>query len=376
MKQLILIGLMLLATLVAGCSHHDTPEPDKNSHTVIVYVVADNSLWKNASDDVNEILRAQQDIPEGCKVAIFVDRTYRQPYIQLVDRNESRVAYTFPENVASTDSATMVSTLKRIMSLSPSDDYSLVLWSHGSGWVPSKRYAPTRAFGQDGNVWMEIPTLRGVLSQFKPFNFILFDACFMQDIETAYELQDVTPWIIGSAAEIPGDGAPYHRIVKDMCDKNIEGIAQHYHDFYTVPNGAVLSVVNTSRLDTLAETTARYLPHCFEGRVTPDLSQVQQYKGLMGKTEVYGMKSAMFHLLSEADYQEWVKVFDEAVPFQLPVQEWITKRPPLTASLTDPEHYGGVAIFLPSEPYVSKGYINFWHRYRWYKDAGWSSTGW
>lgn len=339
-------------------------------------MVADNNLSSYVSYDVNEIVRAQKEIPKNCKVALYIDRANGVPYIRTLDANEDKIAYRFPNDVVSTDSATMVSTLKRIMALAPAEDYSLVLWSHGSGWAPSQRYASSRAFGQDGSRWMEIPTLRGVLEQFKPFNFILFDACFMQDIETAYELRNTTPWIIGSAAEIPGEGAPYHRILQDMCLKDIPAIAQHYHDYYTDPYGAVLSAIETIHLDTLAQTSSRYLPQHFMNSETPDLTGVQQYKGIMGKTEVYGMKSTMHHLLGEEDYQEWVKVFDKAVPIQLPVQMWQTKDDLHTAMLTDPENFGGVAIFLPAQHYIANGYIDYWHRFDWYKAAGWNTTGW
>lgn len=377
MNWLLRICTMAFAVLCLTACHHDNEvSPDEGTHTIIIYMVADNNLSDYVSSDVNEIVRAQKDIPKNCKVALYIDRANGAPYIRTLDAKEDKIAYRFPSDVVSTDSATMLSTLKRIMTLAPAEEYSLVLWSHGSGWTPSQRYASSRSFGQDGSRWMEIPTLRGVLEQFKPFNFILFDACFMQDIETAYELRHVTPWIIGSAAEIPGNGAPYHRILLDMCLKDVPAIAQHYHDYYTDPFGAVLSAIETSQLDTLAQITSRYLPQYYMNGEVPDLTGVQQYKGIMGKTEVYGMKSAMYHILGEEDYQEWVKVFDKAVPIQLPVQMWYTKNDLHTASLTDPEHYGGVAIFLPAQHYISNGYIDYWHRFDWYKAAGWDTTGW
>lgn len=379
MNYLLRTLTMAFAALCLTACHHDKEEivpPDEGTHTIIIYMVADNNLSDYVSHDVNEIVRAQKEIPQNCKVALFIDRLYGNPYIRTLDAKEDKTAYTFPSDIVSTDSATMVSTLKRIMALAPAEEYSLVFWSHGSGWVPSQRYAPSRAFGVDGTRWMEIPTLRGVLEQFKPFSFILFDACFMQDIETAYELRHATPWLIGSAAEIPGNGAPYDHILKPMCEKNIPNIVQRYHDYYTDPNGAVLSAIETSQLDTLAQVTSHYLPQCFMNGEAPDLTEVEQYRGLMGKTEIYGMKSAMYHILSEEDYHEWVKVFDKAVPVQVPVQSWHTKTTDYTAYLTDPEHYGGVSIFLPSQQYRTNGYINFWHRYEWYKAAGWDSTGW
>ena len=45
------------------------------------------------------------------------------------------------------------------------------------------------------------------------FDFVLFDACFMQSIEVAYALRNFTDYYIGSPTEIPGPGARYDVLV-------------------------------------------------------------------------------------------------------------------------------------------------------------------
>ena len=62
--------------------------------------------------------------------------------------------------------------------------------------------------GADGNRYMNISDLVTILSAdaVPHFDFVLFDACFMQSIEVAYALRNFTDYYIGSPTEIPGPG--------------------------------------------------------------------------------------------------------------------------------------------------------------------------
>lgn len=350
-------------------------------HVVILYIVAQNSLWGIDSYDIYEIQKAKHLIPSDCQVIVYKDSYsltggMEPPSISSYTAKGVKTLYNYSEQHCSVDSATMVSVLQQIQSLCPAKDYSLVFWSHGSGWVPAKNPANTRSFGDDGGKNINIPVLRGVLEQFAPFQFILFDACFMQCIEVAYELKDVCHWTIGSPAEIPGDGAPYDKILLSLCKADIAGIVQNYHNAYSDPCGAPLSAIETSRLDSLAKVTAEVLPQAFMERTTPNTSDIQQYCGRTGKVEYFGLKSAVYHLAPMDAYEEWVKTFDWAVPVQVPVGSWTTQQEGYRAFLTDPNHYGGVSVFLPSINYDSKRYNAFFQTYRWYEAAGWKKTGW
>ena len=51
---------------------------------------------------------------------------------------------------------------------------------------------------------MNIEDLKSVLQKAPHFDFIMFDACFMQSVEVAYELRDYCDYYIGFPAENPG----------------------------------------------------------------------------------------------------------------------------------------------------------------------------
>lgn len=370
--------LFIIPIFIVGCSESGDPGPLR--HTAIIYMVAQNSLSDYTGYDIEEIKLSQKDIPADCRVAVYVDDYNREPngglpYIRLFSNNNEQI-YRYTNEIASTDSAAMVEVLERIMRMAPAQNYSLTLWSHGSGWVPSRRNTPNKAFGQDRGKWMEIPTLRGVLERLPHLRFVFFDACFMQCIEVAYEFRHVTDWMIGSPAEIPGNGAPYHLILKDLCEMNIEGILQNYHDGYQDPYGAPMSAIRTEQLDSLAQATAHSLAPLFAERQCPDFKDIQQYKGRLGSTEAYDIQSAVYHLADSATYVQWNSVLNEVVPLRQPVSAWTTEQTPYKAYLTDPQHFGGVSIHLPSDTYDTNGYNAFFHRYEWYKAAGWDATGW
>ena len=67
----------------------------------------------------------------------------------------------------------------------------------------------TRFFGsvsQADNA-IDISTLaEGIKLSGLKMQFILFDACYMGNVETAYELKDVTNFLISSSSEVMGEG--------------------------------------------------------------------------------------------------------------------------------------------------------------------------
>lgn len=91
----------------------------------------------------------------------------------------------------------------------------MVYWSHGEGWIPYP-VTSTRWVGQDtgdGDKRMNISALASVLDEIPHLDFLLFDACFMQSVEVAYELRSYTDYFLASPTEIP---APVH-LMTSLC---------------------------------------------------------------------------------------------------------------------------------------------------------------
>lgn len=124
----------------------------------------------------------------------------------------------------STDPAVMQEVLKRAFTEYPAESYGLVLWSHGEGWMQS--FASCKAsfypLGRRGHyrrhyLFEYIRYCRHI-KRIPRFDFILFDACFGQTVEVAYELRNCTDYVIGSPTEIPGLAHLMSRLCR-LCSK-------------------------------------------------------------------------------------------------------------------------------------------------------------
>jgi hypothetical protein len=99
--------------------------------------------------------------------------------------------------------------LREITGMYPSESYGLILWSHGTSWLPAG--VQLKFFVADGNRQMNIPDLAEALPVH--FDFILFDACLMGAVEVAYELRNKTDYIIASSTETIDTGFPYELVI-------------------------------------------------------------------------------------------------------------------------------------------------------------------
>lgn len=168
----------------------------------------------------------------------------------------------------------------------PADNYGIVFAGHGQGWIPrevlngssgistlgaTQWWQPaagaevTRAFGEN-NVQVNPSELaEGIEKSGIELDYILFDACFMSNIETLYDLRYAADYIIASPCEIMGRGFPYHRTLPYLfadndLQSNVIDAANSYYTFYRdeyIGNSRCgsVAVVNCNEIDLLADAT-------------------------------------------------------------------------------------------------------------------------
>ena len=322
--------------LLAGCHDHTSPPSNpvpqpraEAERTVIIYMAADNSLSGSVTLDTTEMVRGKSQIPEDMNVLVYIDDRKLPAIYELSAKNGLQLWKQFKEEQCSTDSLTMLNVLRDIVYMFPARHYGLSMWSHATGWAPRRN-----TFGKDENRGasaatmpeeMELSVLHDVLAHLPKFDYIFFDACFMQCIEVAYELRDVTDWMIGSPAEIPGPGAPYDKIIGALCQSDVEGIVREYDKAYPswhnshYYSGVLLSLIDCSKLEPLAEATGRLLTPFYMDRDEPSTSGFQPYTKAFNKyTYCFDMRTTMRRLLTEKedDYTAWMEVFDQVVPLR------------------------------------------------------------
>lgn len=287
------LSICLVCSVLFACGgggdHPEPPQPDKDKTTVIGLILGDNSLTNFVKSDIDEMCIGLEevDLDENNLILYVDDRTSNLPSIisfkqSKTDRSKvvPDTIYSYAESYGSADPEVLKDALRRIITTYPAESYGMILWSHGQGWLPTastvvEEYTnSTRYFGQDqngdGQDWMNISDLQqvieygqGLLGGNKKFDYLYFDACFMANIETAYQLRHVSDYYIGCVAETPGPGGNYDTLVPIMfniSNNRAVKIAEAYDLAYNGSGihpqgwryGAQISVFDNSKMNALA----------------------------------------------------------------------------------------------------------------------------
>ncbi|KAA6330695.1 Clostripain [termite gut metagenome] len=397
MKVMKIVGfLCLLVVFNSCCGNGSEPEPPLEGRTVLIYLAADNSLSLFSENDMDEMMEGVAELGnEADNLIVYVDNYSGKPQLVRLKKDETgvgvqEVIWTY-ENQNSVNKEVMKEVFSRTFTDFPAGEYGLVLWSHGEGWLPATSRATSRSFGQDGSLKMNISDLHEVLKDYH-FDFILFDACFMQSVEVIYELRDCSDSFIGSSTEIPGPGAPYQNTVKALfADKSTVAVdvARSYYEYYAAKyNGGInmsnnnwtggisISVVKSDGLEPLAEATNSIFTRYLNSQTTIDvsgiISEIMCYDPLRSPSYYYDM-DGFIGLLTEsnADYTAWQKAYGDAV-----VYFETTKKNFSALGITgmiSMEGAEGLSIYIPKKDLTSTN--TFYRSYAWYTAAGWDKTG-
>lgn len=117
------------------------------------------------------------------------------------------------------------SILKDVKTIAPSQEYAMIVGSHGEGWIKKERpsLAHTRWFGggTTGTPKYKIDITdfaNAIQTSGMHMQFILFDDCYLACVENAYDLRNVTDYLIASTSEIMAYGMPYENILMDLME--------------------------------------------------------------------------------------------------------------------------------------------------------------
>ena len=402
LKKLILAVLTVITvtTVLVACNHNDEPDPvqEEDLRTVLVYIAADNSLTSFAADDIAEMVSgfAAVDADKN-NLLVYVDTQSEKPFLYQITKDSKgavvkKVLHEYQQQ-NSVYPTVMAEVYNRAFSAFPAKSYGLVLWSHGDGWLPSPANisaskASTRWFGQDGTSYMDISSLNTALNSAPHFDFILFDACFMQSVEVAYELKDRADYFIGAPNEIPGPGAYYTELVPAMFSQANDlasTVAHGYYDYYAAKYtgqpgsnenwtmGVTVSVLKSSEVQALAAATAAILPKYITNGSAINVSSIYSYDP-RSTYFYYDLKDLIKSLVASDDqtlFSAWSDAFELAVPLHLTTDKTYSS---FGYGMISMSGSSGLSAYIPRSSYVSLN--TFYHSYAWYSAAGWSNTGW
>jgi hypothetical protein len=145
-----------------GCSN-DEPCPTP-VRTVLIYMAADNSLSSFSYKNLESIVKGSSaSALNGGNLLVYLDASDAAPQLlQIKAKSDGTIQKLaikdYPEQ-NSADPIVMRGVFESVVSEFPAESYGLVLWSHGTAWLPYNVQPMLRSFGQDETSWMEIPEL-------------------------------------------------------------------------------------------------------------------------------------------------------------------------------------------------------------------------
>ncbi len=385
----------LLSVLLLGCSEDDDIVKYSNKNAIFIYMAADNDLDYFAIQNINQMERYFSENQISNAVYVYVDRVKNRKtshpclYKVKADNTDlivSEIIKTYPEQNSS-NAEIFVSALKDAIAFSRKGNEQikgLVLWSHGSAWLPkaeilnSKRasISLTRSFGIDITTEesqepyeMDITELAEKLRPFH-YDFLVFDACFMSSIEVLYEMRNSFDYIVSSPTEVLATGFPYKEILPELLSNNpnyneiVEKYIAKYNEKKGILKSASMTVVKTSGLNSFSESLKVLINNDVIG---PDLSTILQYdqEATSWLFDIGGVVS----LFKDSEKKELVKKLLSDMIVSYNHTDMFYNKIPLNDS-------SGISIYIPNNHKDRKDEHEFYKTLSWYKDVSCDSPFW
>ena len=211
----------------------------------------DNNLWDVMLNTLNQVEQGWNDDIDG-NFLVYLDPSphltqFTSPVLLKIVHDEtnvirSEVVKSYPEQDPA-DPEVMQGVLEDAITLFPAQSHGLIIGTHGSAWLPGDlgNYVNDPDMGHDEDDHDEsdlsLPKIStkallggerysncieiDVLANLLPikYDFILFHACQMGNVETAYALRNKCSYMVGCMAPLPGVGFPYHLIMEYLFAK-------------------------------------------------------------------------------------------------------------------------------------------------------------
>ena len=282
------ICTLSLATTFTSCGDEAIDVESVNKQTIFVFypwtggtnTSGLTSYLEHNVDSICEGIVAKKGL-NNSRVMIFMSQNYKKSYLIDLQYDSNKKAV-IRDTLKTYDEATYTTAegfaeiLNEVKRRAEALNYSLIIGAHGCGWTyssdwvnypymarPNAGFTPKGStnhptatgnfsgiqFGADpnkpitrffGSVKLEenaldVPTLaEGIKLSGTKMQYILFDACYMGNVETAYELKDVTNFMISSSSEIMGAGVPYKTVWSYLNNSapNYSGFVNGVVNFY------------------------------------------------------------------------------------------------------------------------------------------------
>ena len=384
------LTVAFVAAIATSCSKGtDDPGyvPPKMAERCVILYMPGRSLISFYRQNLDGIARAiNASVPgNGRMLVVWQPENRGKAVLQEVYYDtrkracETRVLKEY-ESFAAGNPDDVAALLGDAVAAAPAKQYGLIIGCHGKAWVPASSgnlssYAlggipqpddwipvpgalPTRSFGDSGQE-LEIEELTEVIaSQQVRFDYLIFDACFMANIETLYDLRNTVDYVVASPCEIMAAGFPYDRIVPHLfADETVIAalgkVCWEFWNFYendwdSVSNNEQSGCISLAVMSEL-EGLATAMRNVKQGsQQIFDLNALQSYEGfnnhLFFDLGQYVEKSCTDQGLVDAFNEQLEKAFPTA--YRLHTDQFYSV---YNGRLNPVDYYTGVTVSEPSK---------------------------
>ena len=373
--------LILLATLfIVGCQE-DVPAPypvPKNlpNKTIFVYMPWSAARNNETGSLYNNFLQNIEDIEAAIEAEKGLGRNKLMVFIATSANNAALIEVKYAANgrcqrdtlqhfdfhnmPAYTTANGLASLLSKVKVEAPAKQYALIVGCHGTGWLFSegKSRARTRYFGGSDHYFQtNIPTLAAAIEQAKMrMQFVMFDDCYMSNVEVAYEMRHATDYLIGCCSEIMAYGMPYKNIWKHLTQPkpNYKEVVNEFYNFYLNykwPYGNI-GVTDCSKVEEVAARMKTINAATANNAKLIDWKDIQRLDGYE-KTIFFDMGDYVNKLCNTPETQSMAREMQTAlaqlVPYKSTTKYIYTALEQLNTQTIFVNAYSGITISDPTQ---------------------------
>lgn len=379
----LLVGLCSCNRGEMGYSYIDTSEVE-TGQVFIFYAPASSNLAPFISRNITSITKS--GLPHGSSrktVLTFAHMDSGEAHLLKISADEfgnpvSDTLLTVEAGRSASDPEIVSRVLGKVVEEYPesSNIYTLIMSSHGTGWLPR---GATADFGNDVIVWdsprkksFGSEKINGVfwdisiqdLAAAIPMKLesLIFDACLMGGIEVAYELREKVGKLCVSAAEVPGNGFIYSEFASDLLADAAtpEYFSKVFFEHYKVAQetgtpsedsyyGATVTVVDCSKLAPLADVCTTLFEKYRTAIAALNPAEVQRYHRIHSSVDYYRDFFDLEDILLKAGINA-----EEKASLEAALEGCITYKDATSSFMKnfggfDIDCYSGLSMYLPNK---------------------------
>lgn len=380
--------------LAVDCKKGNGYEPvPLNKQTLIVFFPHTGNLYSYLSNNIRDMEQAMLRTDNNPNVIVYMNYgTNRdKACIYKITRNgdvcEHDTLRKYTENPYLTPER-MTSLFKEIKQLTNgTTEYKMVIGCHGMGWIYSDDYNnlirayPNMAYNYDSvenpiTRWMGSSSAKIDINKFAEALYeasihpkmMLFDVCYMSNIESLYELRNTADYIVASSIEIMGKGMPYLDIWNDIIapttKSSLNTLCKNVYDSYNRSSQPyiAISAIDCSRLENLAlavkDINSKYV---FQEEKKYQLQILDGYEPPL----FYDMGRYVELQCSDMNlYERYRQIESEVVSSHYYTAEYFTSLPEGHYGTHEIRYSSGITTSAPS---VNKFATAGWNKTSWYK---------